>query len=203
VSPPLLSWELRWFVPGEPAPAATSLFGEPDWASVPTRTDSYVALPTIDDLGIKRREGRLEVKGRIAVIPSVRCSPCVEGRLEHWIKWSHEGAVLDPVVEALSKGPLDAVTKQRIQRKFHLQDGRAEEVALDLRLDGGAYAELTRLELAGSRWWSLGFEAFPNDSALPDELLALVRRFLGEASIELTVEQSLSYPAWLVEYRTS
>jgi hypothetical protein len=195
------SWEVRWFCAGEPDSHAVALFPRFDWSAIDGRQDVYLRLPGVADLGIKQRQGWLEVKGRRLVIPGVQLAPAATGNLEQWIKWRCRGAELG----ALLKSPegIDSlgirVQKQRVQRKFHL-GYKPEEVAIARRLDRGAYLELTRLEVQGQRWWSLGVEAFPDDSEVPKQVAALVSMLLEDTSIQLPEDRCQSYPAWLKQF---
>lgn len=197
----LASWEVRWFCAGEPDPGAVALFPEFEWSAIEARRDVYLRLPNAADLGIKQRQGRLEVKGRRLVVPDVQLTPDAIGNLEQWIKWICHGAELGALLESLEG--IDSlgiqVHKQRIQRKFRLGD-TLEEVAIRERLDRGAYLELARIQVQGERWWSLGIEAFPADYEMPKQVKELVYLLLKDASIQLPGTWSQSYPAWLTQF---
>lgn len=197
----LESWEIRWFCSGEPSSEAVTLFPNSDWNIVQKRKDIYMRLPGVVDLGIKQREGRFEIKGRRMLIPHVQITPRVCGVFEQWVKWTFKGAEFEPILNMLSHEPSlgIVVTKQRAQRKYRLGED-FKEVSIEDRLDRGAFFELTKLEVLGNPWWSLGFEAFPDDSKVPEQVLALTQKLLNNTSFELLLEHSHSYPSWLVQF---
>lgn len=198
----LATWEVRWFCAGEPDAAAVALFPEFDWHDIGKREDIYVRLSDSTDLGIKHREGRFEVKGRRLVVPNVQFAPGATGHLEQWVKWTSDGAELEPLFQrATDEMDLGIrVRKQRIQRQFRLGD-LPEEVAGDRNPGRGSNLELTRLEVRGQRWWSLGIEAFPDDSEVPGQVVQLAVDLFGDA-LQLSGERSKSYPAWLAQFVT-
>jgi hypothetical protein len=57
---------------------------------------------------------------------------------------------------------------------------------------------LTELEVAGTTYCSLAFEAFPNDAAMDAAFTEAVEAFVAElTAVALTAAQSQSYPAFL------
>jgi hypothetical protein len=163
----LESWEIRWFFEGAPPPEVRAPFK----VHAAERVDSYVAVG--EDLGIKRREGKLEVKGRIAHRGVVVLSPRCAGHLERWGKWSHDApdVKLSPTID---------VHKKRAQCNFPL----------------GA-AELTQLEIHGRAWWTLGLEMYGD----ADLLIATATDFVETNALTLHAPASMSYPAWLAMLR--
>ena len=53
------------------------------------RNDDYLLLPGCDTVGVKQRQGKLEVKALVAG-PSPFSLGAVVGRLDQWVKWSFE-----------------------------------------------------------------------------------------------------------------
>lgn len=199
----LASWEVRWFCAGEPDPSAVTLFPEFEWSAIEARRDVYLRLPNAADLGIKQREGRFEVKRRRIVVPDVQLAPDAIGNLEQWIKWICQGAELGALFKSLEE--IDSlgiqVHKQRVRRKFRLGD-IPKEVAINKRLDRGAYLELARIQVQSQLWWSLGVEAFPADYEMPRQVKELIYLLLKDTSIQLPGTWSQSYPAWLTQFTT-
>lgn len=88
----------------------------------------------------------------------------------------------------------------RALRKMRLDTltGTAQEVDAQACVDRGLGIELTDLEVAGKRYCSLAFEAFPNDSAMDAAFTEVVAAFVdGLTACALTAAQSQSYPAFL------
>lgn len=214
---PFSSREVRWFFDGplEQRKGLARWFfgalpfakrGEVPPAALEARLgnapDVYLPLPGHADMGIKWREGLLQVKGRVATVGPVTFCRGHAGLVERWFKWSYAG--LPDEYRALfdAKQPLRTVSvaKQRALRLVDLQNGVADaaEVGIDARLDCGIAAEITDIEIGGRRICSLGFEAFP-DAAISgdvfDDAVAAFLHSLREPVLRL--EQSMSYPAWL------
>ncbi len=79
----LLSNELRWFYPGK-LPENIQLWFQQNCLIDPLkspeeREDVYLYSPGCDYLGIKLRQGRLEVKWRQAELDTMYCSELVTG----------------------------------------------------------------------------------------------------------------------------
>ena len=94
----LTTAELRWFARGS-LPAEIEHWFEQDQlgdhlAPAEEREDVYLYLPGCDYLGIKMRQGRLEIKWRKAELGVVGFEDRVEGKAEKWVKWTYRGAKL-------------------------------------------------------------------------------------------------------------
>ncbi len=217
MSIPLASQEARWFFEGgsvrhadvrqwfeqySPYPRASGV-GPPVWRSRKDgKSDIYLLVPGAADIGIKWREGDLQVKGRVADLGTVVFAGRHAGRVERWVKWSYgalPGAYRDIFERTAS---LDTVTvhKTRALRKIRLGTftGAAEEVAATTLLDRGLNIEMTDLSVDGRAYCSVAFEAFPDDSAMHAAFNGAVSLFLeGLTSVTLSVQDSRSYPHWL------
>lgn len=211
----LSSLEVRWFWMGELSKYAglTSVFEDfspverrSDVQSVgwsKPRDDVYLIIPSADDVGIKWREGELQIKGRRAILGDMLFGHRIRGTLEQWTKWSHEGPAVDASLKPLfsSSETKTAVTvwKRRALRKVRLDPfGVAQEVPASEHIDRGLNCELTDLKISSTFYCSLAFEAFPDDSEMPEQFTQFVTAFLAgfpPATFELA--ESKSYPAWL------
>ena len=202
------SAELRWFLPGDDArEALLGWFRGPDGALVKEespRTDSYLLLPASDAVGVKQRQGRLEVKTRVAG-PVPYAAHGAVGRLDQWVKWSFDPAeaIADALARALDRaGPWRAVEKRRFLLKLAADEGAPAPVAASARPTRGCNVELTVLSATpgAARWLTLGFEAFgppAGVAALLDEAVAHFFGARGAPPVALEGRDSLSYPAWL------
>jgi hypothetical protein len=216
-----LTLEVRWFFAGpleEAGPGIEEWFrsrprragsGTPPplaWAPAPPawRQDRYLLVPGCDDMGIKWREGRFEIKGRASALGERRFAPGIEGVCERWIKWSYGG---DRVAQRFSRlfqdGAIVPVEKRRLQRRFRFDDaGEATEVAPDQPRERGLDVELTRIRLPGrgEAHWSLAFEAFPDVEPTTGRFMPTVARFLEDCpALPLMADRSMSYPRWLFD----
>jgi hypothetical protein len=210
----LSSLEVRWFWIGEldkhPRLRATfenfsTVVKRSDVTNIrwsKPREDVYIVIPSADDLGIKWREGELQTKGRRSLLGNMLFGDHISGIVEQWIKWTHGGSEVDasfqPVFSAGTKTTI-TVWKRRALRKIRLDPfGRAEEVPELEHIDRGMNCELTDLKVKDSQYCSLAFEAFPDDSEMPEQFAAVVSGFLASFdSAAFDGAESRSYPAWL------
>ena len=155
-------------------------------------------------MGIKWREGELQIKGRVSSLGTQVFCDRHQGNVERWIKWSYANIpasyqrlfVADKETELVTV----SVRKTRALRKVRLDTltGKAEEVDEKIFIDRGLGCELTELKVAGKAYCSLAFEAFPNDSAMDAAFTEAVEAFVdGLTAFDLTTAYSQSYPAFL------
>jgi len=218
---PMASHEVRWFFEGKAdqhkqlkdwfetvAPSSISKHsgvGPPVWKlRLDDQPDIYLLVPGNDDMGIKWREGELQIKGRVSSLGTQVFCGRHQGKVERWIKWSYKNVPASyQRLFAAEKEPglvTAAVRKTRALRKVRLDtlNGKAEEVDAKTFIDRGLGFELTDLEVAGKAYCSLAFEAFPNDSAMDAAFTQAVEAFLaGLEKFDLTAACSQSYPAFL------
>lgn len=194
----------RWFETAAPMPKHSGT-GPPEWRSrLDDRPDVYLLLPGARDMGIKWREGLLQIKGLVESTGEHDFGNGHAGGVERWIKWSYAGM---PAAyrhlftdESLPGVRRATVKKTRALRLLQVEPDRGEviEVAATTLLEHGIAVELTELDVAGSKFCSLGFEAFPDGPALAGIFDEAVSRFLaGLSEPVLGAKRSLSYPAFL------
>jgi hypothetical protein len=228
VSVPWSTLEARWFFAG---PLAQSEAGVEAWfhsrpryggserpasiawdpAPPAWRQDRYLLVPDQDDMGIKWREGRLEIKGREAALGPTEFAPAIEGVCERWIKWSYAGAAIERRFSELFRGGAAAgvvlVEKRRLQRHLRLKrSGTLVEVGRADPRRRGVAVELAQIRLHGAPGsrsglhWSLGFEAFPGEEVAAC-FAEIVAGFLeGCPALPLSADRSMSYPRWLCAF---
>ena len=191
---PLITCEMRWILDGA-LPAEVERWFHPAAPAAPAwREDRYLLLPGAADMGIKEREGRLEIKGRLAEFGSHAIAAGIEGNAERWCKWSYAAAAR---LRGLQGGDAVVVAKRRAQRHFLLAPGGgAQEAQRDLGRRGFSL-EITRIRLGAGDHWSLGVEAAPDDATLLDDLLRALAVVLQGFPLPLPLARSRSYPMWL------
>jgi hypothetical protein len=225
---PWSTLEVRWFCPGPLAENGSALedwlrshpkydgSGAPAaiaWAPAPpaSRQDRYLVVPGHDDMGIKWREGRLEIKGREAVLGHQWFAPGIEGWCERWLKWSYAGEAIERRFGGLFRdraaNGIVTVEKRRLQRHLRLDpSGVVVEVSPGDQRERGIDVELAQVRIAGrpgELHWSLAFEAFPSDAA-SERFAQVVRFFLeGCPALPLSADRSMSYPRWLLDFDRS
>lgn len=214
--PPFATIETRWFFDGDSGhhPALRRWFetcapfprgadvGAPRWTGrAGGAPDIYLLMPGCADMGIKWREGTLQIKGRVENLGARRFGSRHEGRVQRWVKWTCPDvpgdcrSLFDPGAQKGSGTA--AVHKLRALRMISLDAATPEEVPPALVLERGLGFEMTDLELNGRRWCSIAFEAFPDDEAMLTGFSDAVTTALGGLGEVLDAGASLSYPEWL------
>ena len=191
-----VSAEIRWFWPEEPTAVV-------DWFHDRTihrlspgqedeRIDCYLHDANQDELGLKVRGNKpgIECKGLVARTSiGVETGPFA-GPLEIWCKWSSTSL-------KIPANQLVCVSKRRAVRKFDTAHG-AIEVEFDRRPGTGCNVELTELTLPnGTRWWSLGFEAFGSLESVTQSVVRTAAELSSHSAPALLNAVQASYPAWL------
>lgn len=198
--------EMRWFYRGELPGAvlrwyleSSGIITEPE-----QRTDKYLLLPDVSSVGIKLREGSLEIKARSQGLGLLQLEPGISGRLEKWKKWSlvlnDDVSAEDELVQAI--GRWVAVYKSRYLARFDLQSESAiQALAKDKPAPAGCEFELTTIVIENQRWWTIAFESFGYEDTLVQNLLRLSSELLAMVPpAPMTAEVSCSYPRWLAGF---
>jgi len=96
------SHEVRWFLEGgvDQHPALRRWVEEgsadPRWIGrLGGKPDVYCAIPGAADMGIKWREGQLQIKGLECSLGTQKFTGSFEGRVERWFKWGYEGKPIE------------------------------------------------------------------------------------------------------------
>lgn len=214
---PFTSREVRWFFDGAAsehpsivhwfethAPfTKASVCARPEWQGrLGGKPDVYLLLPGVDDIGIKWREGSLQVKGLVEETGTVRFCDRHEGRVQRWIKWSCAGlpaeihSIFGP--DARYRRNLVPVTKIRALRLFDLDEKEPSEVPPGVMLNHGIALDLTDMVIGDACCFSVAFEAFPDDLARAGQFNDTVECLLdGLSEVSLALDWSVSYPGWL------
>ena len=173
------------------------------------RTDKYLLLPGSDAVGVKQRQGKLEIKALVTGPRPVALGGVI-GRTDQWVKWSFEPSNKqrsnDLEIELDIHAPWREVIKKRHLQKYSFDSGGPVAVSPDERPDLGCTVELTALDIKADIriWLTLGFEAFGPSGQVMALLDEAVRHFFalhGAPPILLDGRDSLSYPAWLAMLR--
>lgn len=212
------SAEIRWYFAGGISEEVRSWFEDEGLGTdEPERVDEYLAIPDCETVGVKVRDGRLEIKAMTVRPEPVNLPNGVNGWRDAWVKWSSAAAGMKSVRQLIDNAEdrWIFVRKGRHLRKFSLESSPPAEVdAATRNLRKGCQIELTSIRALAARqdgraitsrdwertapWWSLSFEAFGDPSELFDHLdCAATHFFRDRPPIRLTAESSFSYPAWL------
>lgn len=200
----LPTMEVRWFSEGMIPSGVQEWFqrakGDPE--EQPQRVDYYLRPAEGGLLGIKLREGRLEVKQLCRQLGVVHFHERVAGLVEQWRKWSF-GLPADRSVLAGASAPSTSwigVTKERRLYRYRLAgDRQIVAVSATDHVGPGCDLELTSVGVEGQAWWSLGFEARGDESSIQDIFLLVAQQVLAATTPPgLSARDSYSYPRWLV-----
>ena len=202
------SIEVRWFGSGAASPALTDWFrGLADGHGVAIdeqdpRVDRYLVLSGCDGLGVKHREGKLEVKTLRNSVGEHALGGALAGEFEAWTKWGAKGESAAAFLGSIASDSAHWVecSKARHGIPFAL-DGDALRGRTDGGwVDAGCNLELTRIEVLGRPYWSFAAEMFGGDALTEDpaRLVEPLRALLPEdLPGELVDARSDGYPRWL------
>jgi len=199
--------EVRWFYRGTIPPAVYNWFHQDGHqAETPlSRTDYYLHLVDGDFLGVKLREGRVEIKQRHHQYGVVQFHGRVAGQVEQWRKWSFPLAEDNHIIIALKMfAPFwTEVHKTRQQRGYQvIHKNRVVARPTEAMSQQGCNLELTAIRAAGNEWWTLSYEAFGDEATIQENLLRVAKHlFTKNTPPNLQAKDSYSYPAWLKRIR--
>lgn len=197
--------EVRWFWESDVPEAALAWLRDQtgEIPSEDTRTDHYLMIATTDALGIKLREGAIEVKQRNAPPHPEQLTERAHGLTERWIKWSFDLVREHPVLnQLLASRAWVGVKKTRRLKEYRITEGGLEPLRADPDSTQVCAVEITQVAVSNAdsntRWWTLGLEASGEESQLT-RTLHLTATALLDAPFPaaMTVENSYSYPHWL------
>jgi hypothetical protein len=204
IFPPFSTTEVRWFYSGEiPFEVKKEFFRNEEFTeSHPARVDIYLTVAGDPDLGVKIREGRLEIKHRTSRYGSFNFRSQVSGILEGWEKWGFEITERFYNRNVKDMDGWVEVRKLRWLKRFQItKDKRVKPIYPNIQIDQGCEWEISKVQLSGldSIWWSTAFEAYGGNSETRRKaLIEVVEKFLKPTkNLNYSKENSLSYPAWL------
>lgn len=181
------SMEVRWFYEGTIPPEVLAWFqrGNRKPKEQSCRVDYYLRLDS-DSLGIKLREGRIEVKQRHHHYGVVCFHEQVTGLMDHWWKWSFKLTKVHSNLMDVALFPSSwiGVKKERRLWKYRLAT-ETEEYP-----ERGCHVELTNISVGEKAWWSLGFEAFGDESTIQEDLFLVIKHVLTERELPITPTDS-------------
>jgi hypothetical protein len=203
---------VRWFGEGGIPQLVRNWFDQcqGEISSHQVRTDFYFGDPGSEHLGIKIREGRLEIKQLTYRYGPVQLHRQVKGLVDQWRKF---GFMLGPNKSDSDFTNLPDPVWVPVQKERQL---RCYQVAPNGLLTLAALAtgtetkiapnevrrcdvELTSILVDNRRWWSLALEASGQKNSTYEDLLFVFRRLASSsAPLPLTAKNSFSYPGWLV-----
>ncbi len=192
------SVETRWFLQGTAPPKVLQCFKDEMAVAQPPRVDTYLRTAKTPCLGIKLREGRIEIKQRVRQLGPHTFHPHVTGMVERWNKWGFPISAADTAAETQSDAWIPVV-KERILRRYQIvSDSEIRAVPGWLFPLQRSSIEITNIVLNDTPWWSLGLEVVGTDIDLFKALKATAAiAFKSRGFPSLSAAQSYSYPKWI------
>jgi hypothetical protein len=200
----IVTAEVRWFARGSIPQRVLNWFQDATESSKPpeNRVDDYLLMPEVTSLGIKVRQGRIEIKLRKRKYGEIDLGRGVSGQLEQWQKWS---LALEPVEQFFKPGGnWIPVSKRRYLRKYAIVgESEVHPLPLERFAESGCGVELTAVELFGNRWWTLAFESWGDEVSLTRNLIQTSEYLsITEGAPTLLTIDSYGYPRWLAKSAT-
>jgi len=195
--------EARWFCPGAIPEQVREWFARGDSAPIhePSRVDYYLRLQRSHGLGIKLRQGSIEIKHRLHQYGNISFHRHATGVIEHWRKWSLPLAADGEGVAKMlvPQSSWIAVRKVRMLRAYRCDAGGQIIAAQGEYADQGCHLELTSVQARNRVWWTLAFEAYGAESSLRDSLASTMQYILKRegAPCRLDARDSFGYARWL------
>jgi hypothetical protein len=195
--------EARWFYPGTVPEQVREWFtrSDPAPSRQPARVDYYLRLQSSHALGIKLRQGSIEIKHRSHQYGSATFHRHVTGVIEHWRKWSLPLAATGEGLDELlvPRSSWVAVSKERMLRSYGYNLAGQIVATAELYAERGCHLELTNVQVGDSVWWTLAFEAYGDESSLRSVLAPTIVYILERegAPCPLDGRDSFGYARWL------
>jgi hypothetical protein len=196
--------EVRWFARGALPDELFTWFeelGEP-LAKADNRTDVYLQSSS-PDLGVKLRQGNLEVKYRQAKLGTIDIDGKIS-QVEQWSKWIciDDAARFTPENIADRSGWIK-VGKVRYQRLYQVKfTDPIELTSIAQPTDGAAAIEITQLQLNNHSWWTIACEYLGDKIDLECQFCPLVKLLLLGSPLPINNSSiSCGYPEWLNSHK--
>jgi hypothetical protein len=173
------------------------------------RTDEYLIIPSCTSVGVKKRQGKLEVKSQIG-LPEKYIHDSISGEINYWSKWSFQPSESNTSImedDLRLSGEWLKIFKVRYLLKFSQLKDDIIEISPDEWPESGCQVELTRIwaENDLQKWTSFGFEAFGGSfQNMKKNLTDSIHIFLSERkkpSFLLYSDNSMSYPEWIQNFK--
>ena len=195
------STEIRWFFEKE-NDQIIDWFARKgiSYQSIRKRTDHYLRYGQ-EDIGIKLREGRVEVKCRTSVPEERAVGSRADGYLESWTKWSFGITRQDPWAEKIinlqiGKNEWITVDKWRLGvKRTYDEKGALIFRNISDNVPSACQIEFTRLLVNGSTYFTFGIEWY-GETFVPLGAPAL-DGILGDSVF--SHDQSMGYAAFLMK----
>jgi hypothetical protein len=190
--------EVRWFYRGNVPEQVVTWFNaigtplpQPD-----SRSDCYLQSRATD-LGIKVRQGNLEVKYCQQQLGAIEIAGIGDSRVQQWTKWICHNRSLE-LVGGEQQAWIE-VAKIRSQRFYSVEFvDPIRSIPISAPRENAAAIEVTQLQLHGQPWWTIACEYLGDNISIQGQFLPLVRSLLlGYPVLASAPVLSDGYPQWL------
>jgi hypothetical protein len=199
----LSTLEVRWFKKGKIPEDMQAWFRnlEGDLSEQKVRTDFYLRMNDNDGLGIKLREGRIEIKKRKQNFGKLRLDSGLAGIFESWEKWGFNVADSSMDHENIADPNYwIAVRKQRLLRKYDLAGNNIRPISPESIVNEAFNLELSTIVLFDQTCWSLNLEAYGGNNLDPEVFKRMSNFLLQDVPVfPLKDAISCGYPQWMNE----
>jgi hypothetical protein len=159
------SREIRWFNLKENKTILEWFAGQGiHFSNIKPRTDFYLKIPDCQEINIKLREGKIEIKQRKGHPVLHKLGHNASGYLEDWVKWSFSMSETDTLIKDIQKGIMYdwiKLYKQRLGVKITTSSGNNWQTHdINEVLPIGCQIEYTKLEVEGKIWYTFAIEWF-------------------------------------------
>lgn len=195
--------EARWFYPGPIPPDVLAWYHYSERApeTQPTRIDYYLRLADHDDLSVKLRTGRIEIKQRTEQYGVQPLHEHVHALVEGWCKWGFDIGDINHGASEPGDSPSAwiAVRKTRRLRRYRLADnGDVIAIGGMEYAPQGCHIELAEIAIHEQNWWSLAFETFGPSEVLYTTFMRITQHALRDATAPpLDAACSYGYAQWM------
>lgn len=150
------SSEIRWFTENPKKDIENWFNRYSSLVDKDDRTDIYLRAGIQNNMGIKIREGRFEVKAETGKSELFDLSENIHGKLEHYKKWSF------PTSEEYVAGSSDWIEVEKSRKAVIItgEPGNYSILSKSTRLEKGCQFEYCRLKVNNKAFYTFGFEAF-------------------------------------------
>ncbi|MCB0807372.1 MAG: hypothetical protein KDC05_16385 [Bacteroidales bacterium] len=199
----VITSEIRWFIPGNVPEMVAAWFDAQggNMISEPDRTDTYLVLPKTNNVGIKVRQGRVEIKKLIRNFGETKISTNLSGYREMWQKWSFD---VDPAGNLplsfnLGTSQWSGISKKRKLFRFAIEINKLIPLQSESPFpENGAHIELAEISINSNNWWTFGVEAFGHENQLENHLQLMLDQGIKHPEFDVFLKKtSMSYPGWL------
>lgn len=156
----LSTTEVRWFFEEAFPENVQEWFEYFDPKDLPPRTDYYLNMADSAGVGIKLREGQIQIKPKKADLGTYRFLENVEGNISQYEKWSFPVTSNEEWPEMIRRPDIWIPTiKIRKLLRYTLEGGYPDKIGMEEQVSEGCEVELSKVEVVDRTFWSLAFEA--------------------------------------------